>query len=69
MGFNMCNSEIRKVKCISNNKDAVFSCDNELLEVGKVYTVSSVTICKWHTEVTLQELEGKFNALSFDEIE
>lgn len=69
MGFNVGNPKERKVKCISNYEGIMFGCDNELLEVGKIYTVSGVNVRKWHTEVRLQELKGRFNSVSFDEIE
>ena len=39
---------------------------NELLEIGKEYTVDYVEVHGWHTMVGLKEFPGKeFNSVSF----
>lgn len=72
MGFDIFNSEERKVVCVSNKDHNFFSSDDNapLLTIGEQYTVSEVEIYSWHTDVYLKEFPGvHFNSVCFEEIE
>jgi hypothetical protein len=69
---NINDCSIRKVVCISNEDNDFFSCDKNspLLEVGKTYTIESVNVHGWHTEIELKEFPNTlFNSVCFDEID
>lgn len=70
MDFDIFNSSERIVKCVEKHDTTPFSCDYELLEVGKKYTVTDVDVHSWHTMITLKEFPGKrFNSVLFAESE
>lgn len=37
------------------------------LKKGQVYTIIKETVYNWHTDVELEEVEGTFNSVLFDE--
>ena len=60
----------RKIKCIDKYDTSPYSCDYELLEVGKEYTVINIDVYDWFTMIELKEFPNKqFNSVLFDEIE
>lgn len=62
----------RQVICVSNKDNKFFGCDENspMLEVGKKYTVVSICIHSWHTEIELEEFPGvAFNSVCFEEEE
>ena len=64
------NNKKRYIKCIDKRDTNPYPCEYELLEVGKVYTVTHIEVYGWHTMITLAEIPGKeFNSVLFDEIE
>lgn len=40
-----------------------------VLEEGLNYTVAEIEIHSWHTKVSLDGVNGKFNSACFDEVE
>jgi len=66
------NSEPRKIRCVD-----VYDCamcgngtgDRDKLEIGKEYTLADINIGNWATMIWLEELEGSFNSVWFDEVE
>lgn len=70
MDFDIFNSLERIVKCVKKYDTSPYSCDYELLEVGKKYTVTDVDRYSWHTMITLKEFpDKKFNSVLFAESE
>ena len=68
--FDISNSSERIVKCVEKYDTPPYSCDYELLEIGKLYTVTNVDVHSWHTMITLKEFPGKeFNSVLFAESE
>lgn len=65
--FDIYNNKPRKVICISNS-DKWKTHDDYKLQVGKVYTIVSLNVCGFHTEVKVKELDGVFNSCSFEEV-
>ena len=64
------NDSERIVKCVRKYDTSPYSCDYELLEVGKKYTVTGVDVQGWYTMITLKEFPGKrFNSVLFAESE
>jgi hypothetical protein len=60
----------RKIRCIANY-DTPFTPSNCLknLEVGKEYTLDYLVVHGWYTEVFLEEIDGIFNSVLFEEVE
>lgn len=61
-------------KVVFSNPSRGFNDDQSLasehLEVGKVYTVSSIEVDSWYTDVLLVEVPSvKFNSVLFEDIE
>ena len=70
MRFDISNSSERIVKCVEKYDTSPYSCDYELLEIGKKYTVTNVDVFAYHTMITLKEFPGKeFNSVLFAESE
>lgn len=70
MGFDIWNSDPRKVKCVKSG-ETVWGGDNGagILEVGKLYTVKDVDVRSWHTEVFIEEHPNiGFNSVLFEEV-
>lgn len=66
------NSQPREILCIRNDKGGmiVSSTHNDLLEVGKTYTLVDIEIHNWFTIVWLAEFPGiEFNSVMFEEID
>ena len=40
-----------------------------LLVVGNVYEVEKLDVHSWHTKVKLKGIDGRFNYVSFEEVE
>ena len=60
----------RKIVCVSNKDHKFFGCDENspLLKVGETYTVKSVVVYGWHTEVEVYEFPNTlFNSTCFCE--
>lgn len=63
------NSEVRKIRCISNDSDLWFGANHHLLEVGKIYTLDDLDVHPWYTYVYLVEFPGvHFNSVVFEEV-
>ena len=70
MKFDIFNSSERIVKCVEKYDTSPYSCDYELLEIGKKYTVTNVDMFAYYTMITLKEFPGKrFNSVLFAESE
>ena len=68
--LNIYDSSVREVVCVSNKDNEFIACDENspLLEVGKTYTLVSVTVYDWKTEVEVEEFPDiKFNSSCFNE--
>ena len=64
------NSSVREVVCVSNKNNGILACDENspLLEVGKFYTVKSIEVYGYKTEVEVEEFPNiKFNSNCFKE--
>lgn len=67
--FDISDCSARAVKCIDKYDTSPYSCDYELLEIGKEYTVTNVDVYGWCTMITLKEFPGKrFNSVLFTEV-
>jgi hypothetical protein len=42
---------------------------NPLLTIGEVYEVEDADIRSWHTKVKLVGIEGRFNSVSFEDVD
>lgn len=70
MDFDIFNSSERIIKCVRKYDTSPYSCDYELLEIGKKYTVTDVDVHGWYTMITLKEFPCKrFNSVLFEESE
>ena len=66
------NTKPRKIKCVRDDEHGmmVYSRNNHLLEIGKIYEISSIDVDKWFTGVYLKEFPGvPFNSVLFEEVE
>ncbi len=47
------------------------SCDDprDLLKVGDIFTVTAVEVHHWHTKISIQGCDGKFNSVCFEVVE
>jgi len=41
----------------------------ELLKIGDVFTVTDVEVHTWHTKISVQGCDGKFNSVCFEVVE
>lgn len=56
--FTGCSKEQQKW---GNNTDPT-----DKLVVGSEYTISDIEIHSWHTKITLEGIDGRFNSVCFD---
>ena len=71
-GFNIQNSEPRKVRCIDVPDDSLasFFPNKDLLVLGKEYNFEKMIVRNWRTEVFLQEFPDiPFNSVQFAELD
>ena len=68
--MNINNSNPRKIRCIANNHNMWGSVNAEnMLKVGKVYTLTHIDVAPFFTVISLSEFPGvRFNSVLFEEM-
>ena len=61
-----------KVKFIGSSDEQVKWGNNDdpkkILNKKEIYTIENIEVHSWHTKIYLEDIKGKFNSISFEEI-